>query len=191
MNLDVNTLFLVTIYVEAILGLLLLFAWAQNTAIAAVALWGFAHLLRAASVTLFGLYGSVSDLISIDLANAILFTSFAVTWTGSRLFDHRKPQYVFLFAGAVCGWSSAGFRDSPIPLTCGCFCPPASSPLTPGRLRSNSGAAVASPWFRAGRRSSCCSRTARFICCARRSEICCRGSRATTRCWKACGSRCS
>ena len=36
MNLDVNTLFLVTIYVEAILGLLLLFAWVQNTAITAV-----------------------------------------------------------------------------------------------------------------------------------------------------------
>ena len=48
MNLDVNTLFLVTIYVEAILGLLLLFVWAQNTAIHAVAWWGFAHLLRAA-----------------------------------------------------------------------------------------------------------------------------------------------
>ncbi len=32
MNLDVNTLFLVTIYVEAILGLLLLFAWIQNSA---------------------------------------------------------------------------------------------------------------------------------------------------------------
>ena len=40
MNLDVNTLFLVTIYVEAILGLLLLFAWVQNTAITAVAWWG-------------------------------------------------------------------------------------------------------------------------------------------------------
>ena len=43
MNLDVNTLFLVTIYVEAILGLLLLFAWVQNTAITAVAWWGFAR----------------------------------------------------------------------------------------------------------------------------------------------------
>ena len=101
MNLDVNTLFLVTIYVEAILGLLLLFAWAQNTAITAVAWWGFAHLLCAASVTLFGLYGSVPDFISIDFANAILFTSFAVTWTGARLFDHRKPQFVLLFAGAA------------------------------------------------------------------------------------------
>ena len=47
---DINTLFLVTIYVEVILGLLLLFAWVQNTAITAVAWWGFAHLLRATSV---------------------------------------------------------------------------------------------------------------------------------------------
>jgi diguanylate cyclase (GGDEF)-like protein len=115
MNLDINTLFLVTIYVEAILGLLLLFAWAQNTAITAVAWWGFAHLLRAASVTLFGLYGTVSNVISIDLANAILFTSFALTWTGARLFDHRKPEYVLLFAGAAL-WLVAcripGFTDS-------------------------------------------------------------------------------
>ena len=101
MNLDVNTLFLVTIYVEVILGLLLLFAWAQNTAISAVAWWGFAHLLRAASVVLFGRYGSVSDLISIDLANALLFTSFALTWTGARVFDHHRPQPILLFAGAA------------------------------------------------------------------------------------------
>ena len=90
-----------TIYVEAILGLLLLFVWAQNTAISAVAWWGFAHLLRAASVTLFGLYGSVSDLISIDFANALLLTSFALTWTGARVFDHQRPQPILLFGGAA------------------------------------------------------------------------------------------
>src|ERR1700691_3913344 len=101
MNLDVNTLFLVTIYVEAILGLLLLFAWVQNTAIYAVAWWGFADLLRAASVMLFGMYGSVSDLISIDLATAILFPAFAVPWTGARVFDHRKPNWILLFGGAA------------------------------------------------------------------------------------------
>src|SRR6202140_4054413 len=115
MNLDVNTLFLVTIYVEAILGLLLLFAWVQNTAIYAVWWLGFADLLRAASIMLFGKYGSVSDLISIDLANAVLFTSFAVTWTGARLFDHRRAQPALLFAGAAM-WLIAsripGFADS-------------------------------------------------------------------------------
>jgi diguanylate cyclase (GGDEF)-like protein len=101
MNLDVNTLFLVTIYVEVILGLLLLFAWVQNTAVTAVAWWGFAHLLLAASVVLFGLYGSAPDLITIDLANALLFTAFALTWTGARLFDHQKPLPVFIFGGAA------------------------------------------------------------------------------------------
>ena len=57
MNLDIHTLFLVTIYVEAILGLLLLFAWMQNLEIRAVAWWGCAHLMRAGSIVLFGMFG--------------------------------------------------------------------------------------------------------------------------------------
>jgi diguanylate cyclase (GGDEF)-like protein len=101
MKLDVNTLFMVTIYVEVILGLLLLFAWAQNTAIHGVCWWGFAHLIRAASVVLFGTYGSAPDLISIDIANVLLFTSFAVTWTGARVFDGRPVEPVYLVTGAV------------------------------------------------------------------------------------------
>jgi diguanylate cyclase (GGDEF)-like protein len=101
MNLDVNTLFLVTIYVEAILGLLLLFAWVQNTSIHAVAWWGFADLLRAGSIALFGTYGTAPDLISIDLANVLLFTAFALTWSGARVFDHRRPLPILMFAGAA------------------------------------------------------------------------------------------
>jgi hypothetical protein len=101
MGLDVNTLFLVTIYVEAMLGLLLLFAWIQNSGIHAVAWWGCAHLLRAAWVVLFGMYGSVSDAISIDFANAVLFTAFAVTWLGARVFDGRAPEPMYLVGGAV------------------------------------------------------------------------------------------
>jgi diguanylate cyclase (GGDEF)-like protein len=101
MKLDVNTLFMVTIYVEVILGLLLLFAWTQNTAIHGVCWWGFAHLIRAASIVLFGTYGSAPDLISIDTANVLLFTSFAVTWTGARVFDGRPVEPVYLVTGAV------------------------------------------------------------------------------------------
>src|SRR4051812_17352798 len=101
MTLDVNTLFLVTIYVEAILGLLLLFAWGQNAQIRAVAWWGAAHLTRASSIVLFGKYGDVSDAISIDLANAILFLSFAMTWTGARVFDGHKPAWMCVAAGPI------------------------------------------------------------------------------------------
>src|SRR5215475_6144167 len=101
MNLDLHTLFLVTIYVEAILGLLLLFVWAQNLALRAVCWWGFAHLVRLASIELFAMYGEVPDLISIDLANALLFTAFAITWTGARVFDGRPVEPVYLVTGAV------------------------------------------------------------------------------------------
>jgi len=102
MNLDVSTLFLVTIYVESILGLLLLFAWAQNFELTAVAWWGSAHLLRALSITLFGLYGRLPDVLTIDVSNSILFTSFAATWTGARLFDGRRVMPLALLAGALC-----------------------------------------------------------------------------------------
>jgi diguanylate cyclase (GGDEF)-like protein len=101
MTLDIHTLFLVTTYVEAILGLLLLFAWAQNMALHAVCWWGFAHLIRLTSIALFGMYGSVPDVISIDLSNALLFTAYAATWTGARVFDGRPVEPVYLVTGAV------------------------------------------------------------------------------------------
>ena len=101
MTLDVHTLFLVTIYVEAILGLLVLFVWAQNMALRAVCWWGFAHMVRLVSIGLFSMYGGVPDLVSIDLANALLFTAFAVTWTGARVFDGRPVEPVYLVTGAV------------------------------------------------------------------------------------------
>ncbi len=101
MTLDVHTLFLVTIYVEAILGLLLLFVWAQNMALRAVCWWGFAHLVRLSSIGLFGMYGEWPDLITIDLANALLFSAFAMTWTGARVFDGRPVEPVYLVTGAV------------------------------------------------------------------------------------------
>ena len=100
MTLDVHTLFLVTIYVEAILGLLLLFVWAQ---------WRFARSAGGASPIWSGLprlgclpcTGEIPDLVSIDLANALLLTAFAVTWTGARLFDGCAVEPVYLATGAV------------------------------------------------------------------------------------------
>jgi diguanylate cyclase (GGDEF)-like protein len=100
MSFEVNTLFLLTIDVEAILGLLLLLVWVQNTRVHAVAWWASAHLMRATSVMLYGLYGSVPDLISIDLPNVILFSSFGVTWNGARVFNGRAALPGSLIAGA-------------------------------------------------------------------------------------------
>ena len=98
---DVSALFTVSVYVELMLGLLMLFTWVQNTEIEAVAWWGGAHLLRAGSIGLFGAYGRLPDLITIDLANAILLTSFAITWTGTRAFRGKTTNLLFVFEGAV------------------------------------------------------------------------------------------
>jgi len=43
------------------IGLSLLFAWAHNTTILAVAWWVFAHLIRAASAVLFGMHGTAQS----------------------------------------------------------------------------------------------------------------------------------
>ena len=47
------------------------------------------------------MYGSVPSAISIDLANALLFLSFAVTWTGARVFDGRPALPMYIVAGPV------------------------------------------------------------------------------------------
>src|SRR5437764_2652268 len=107
-NLDVNTLFMVTINIEAMLGILLLFAWVQNLALRGVAWWGCAHLMRASSVVLFGLHGSVPDAIAIDIANSLLFLSYAVTWTGARMFDGREPLPIAVIFGAFL-WLAVGW----------------------------------------------------------------------------------
>jgi diguanylate cyclase (GGDEF)-like protein len=101
MDLDVNTLFMVTMHVEIILGLLLFFAWAQNFSKTALAWWGSAHMLRAISIMLFGMHGSIPAWASIDLANAALFSSFAVTWSGARVFDRRTAEPVWCMVGVV------------------------------------------------------------------------------------------
>ena len=101
MPLDVKTLFLLTVDVEAMLGLLLLFAWVQNTSIKAIAWWGSAHLLRTVSIALYGMFGSAPEVISLDLSNALLFTSYAVAWSGARVFDGREPRPAWLITGAT------------------------------------------------------------------------------------------
>ena len=101
MNLDTNTLYLVTIYVEAILGLLLLFAAVQNSDIRAVGWWGFAHLLLAMSLGMFGTQGAMHDAISVDLAHMTLILAFGVIWSGARVFDGRKPLVYWVLAGPV------------------------------------------------------------------------------------------
>jgi hypothetical protein len=98
---DISALFTVSVYVEAMLGLLLLYTCVQRPEIKAVAWWGSAHLLRAGSIALFGTFGSLPDTITVDVANVILVTSFAFTWAGALLFGGRSINPIALLAGTV------------------------------------------------------------------------------------------
>src|SRR3984893_10279808 len=98
LNLELKPPFTVHILVMALLGLLLILVWLQNRGMRALAWWGAAYLVGGMSVWLLGERGSVSDLMSIDLANALLFVACGLTWTGALLLDGRgvKPLSIVI-----------------------------------------------------------------------------------------------
>ena len=107
--------------------------------------------------------------VSIDVANAVLFSSFAVTWSGAT----HEP--VWCLVGVVI-WllrlPSAAVRDREMRIHAGRVRHRHRIHLARGlRVLEGTGA---SRWCRAGRRSSCSPRTAPCSCCARRSARCCR-----------------
>ena len=101
MQLDVHTMFVVTIAVTVILGCLLIYAWYQHRKIPALAWWGSAHMVASAGVWLVSRQGLVSDFWSIEAANALLFVAAGMTWTGARLFDGNRVSLVGTFGGAI------------------------------------------------------------------------------------------
>jgi diguanylate cyclase (GGDEF)-like protein len=99
MNLDLGTLSVVTVFVTALLGALLVFAGMQNRSIRAPMWWGSAHIIGAAGLGLATSAGASPDFISIDLAYALVLLGYGLTWAGARVFDNRKVQpLVVVFA---------------------------------------------------------------------------------------------
>src|SRR6266851_511674 len=102
MHLDVGTLSVVTVFVTALLGALLVFAGLQNRTIRAPVWWGAAQILGAAGLGLVSSRGALPDFVSIDLANALILLAYGLTWAGARIFDGRKVlPLVVLFAPLV------------------------------------------------------------------------------------------
>jgi predicted signal transduction protein with EAL and GGDEF domain len=90
MHLDVGTLSVVTVFVTALLGALLVFAGMQNRSIRALLWWGSAQIIGAIGLALVSARGSVPDFISIDAANALVLLAYGFTWAGARKFDGRR-----------------------------------------------------------------------------------------------------
>jgi diguanylate cyclase (GGDEF)-like protein len=102
MHLDVGTLAVVTVFVTALLGVMLLFAGLQNRAIPGPMWWGTAYVLGSAGAGLMATRGTLSDFVSIDMANAFILLGYGLTWAGARVFDGRKVRpFVIALAPAL------------------------------------------------------------------------------------------
>lgn len=102
MHLDVQTLSVVTVFITALLGALLVFAGLQNRTIRAPMWWGAAHIVNATGLGLLTSRGAAPDFLTIDLANALVLLGYGLTWTGARVFDGRAIRpYLVLLAPAA------------------------------------------------------------------------------------------
>jgi diguanylate cyclase (GGDEF)-like protein len=98
MNLDVGTLSVVTVFIMALLGALLVFAGLQNRSIRAPMLWGAAYIIGAVGLGFVTSRGTVPNFVSIDLGNALVLLSYGLTWAGARMFGGRNvPPIIVLF----------------------------------------------------------------------------------------------
>jgi diguanylate cyclase (GGDEF)-like protein len=115
MHLDVQTLSVATVFVMALLGVLLVFAGTQNRMARAPILWGAAYIGGAAAVGLVTARGAVPDWLSINFANALALVSIGLIWLGVRIFDGRPVRLAPIVALAAL-WLVAcavpAFRDN-------------------------------------------------------------------------------
>jgi diguanylate cyclase (GGDEF)-like protein len=102
MHLDLQTLSVVTVFITALLGALLVFAGLQNRTIRAPMWWGAAHIVNAIGLGLLTSRGAAPDFVTLDLANALVLLGYGLTWIGARVFDGRaiRPHLALLAPAA-------------------------------------------------------------------------------------------
>ena len=115
MHLDLQTLSVVTVFIAALLGALLVFAGLQNRSVRAPMWWGAAHIVNASGFALLTSRGAAPSFVTVDIANALVLLGYGLTWTGARIFDGR-PIRPFLVLLAPLSWMLLcripGFADN-------------------------------------------------------------------------------
>lgn len=101
MHLDVLTLATVTMFATTLTGLMFIASWRQNPDATALAWWGLSYLLAALSITLIFARGRIPDVLSIEIAHALLALVSGIGWNATRLFDGRRPLLLAGIAGSI------------------------------------------------------------------------------------------
>ena len=106
MELHIPTLALVALFVTVILGGLLLLAWRRDQSTSALGWWGCGYLIGGVSFGLLSARGVIPDVLSIEIANALLLVGYGFLFAGTRAFARREtPVTVFLIAPLI--WLTA------------------------------------------------------------------------------------
>ena len=100
LSLDGPTLSFAAACLAALLGLFLISAWLQQRNIRALAWWGAAYMIGAASIVF---WSAPSPLISLspEFSEALMFIACGMIWNGVRLFHGRRLWPTPMFAGAI------------------------------------------------------------------------------------------
>jgi diguanylate cyclase (GGDEF)-like protein len=98
---DLPTLLAVTVFTSAVAGCLLLLSWLQHRTIFALALWGSAFIIAAIATILIIARGTIPDLWSIVIGNAMLAAAYGIIWSGVRNFEGKQAPVVLTLAGAL------------------------------------------------------------------------------------------
>jgi diguanylate cyclase (GGDEF)-like protein len=99
-SLDITTLFIIATCITALLGLLLLSAWAQER-IRALAWWGTAYLIGGFAVAIWSIENLISPPLPLGTASALLFVACGMIWSAARIFYGRPVLWGAMCAGAI------------------------------------------------------------------------------------------
>ncbi len=102
MYLDTRTIFFMAAAICLPVAGLLFMSWWQNRAERTLLWWSGAFFVSSAGLSLYFLRGRVPDLVTIDVANALVVAGIAFGWAGARAFNGKRvPVPVLLAAPAA------------------------------------------------------------------------------------------
>jgi diguanylate cyclase (GGDEF)-like protein len=101
MRLDLPTLMVMQSFALASAGAVLIFAWAQNRAMSALAIWGLAHFLAAAGILALMLGAGWQLPLWSVVGGALLCTQSSLIWKVVRNIDGKPAPLILVFLGAV------------------------------------------------------------------------------------------
>ena len=101
MHLDVLTLAIVMVFATTLTGLMFMVSWRLNPDASALGWWGLSYLLAASCVTLIFARGRIPDVLSIEMAHALLAIAAGIGWNAARMFDGRRPLLLAGVAGSI------------------------------------------------------------------------------------------